>query len=201
MGAGAPAPVSLMIETMTDPATPVLEARAISKSFAQTRALVGANLTLRPGVTHALLGANGAGKSTLSRVISGHVRRDSGEILYRGAPRDVRSPREALDAGIAMVMQETSLAPDLTVLENIFLPDLGRPGRLSRPTMRRRATEILADLGGQIEHRCVFAASRRKGIWMGGRAPLGYDIKASATLVLQHTCRSIDWTPKAICGW
>ena len=46
-----------------------------------------------------------------------------------------------------MVMQETSLAPDLSVLENIFLPDLGRPGRLSRPTMRRRASEILADLG------------------------------------------------------
>ena len=78
---------------MTDPGSPLLEARAISKSFAQTRALVGADLTLRPGVTHALLGANGAGKSTLSRVISGHVRRDGGEILYRGAPRDVRSPR------------------------------------------------------------------------------------------------------------
>src|SRR6202795_1360180 len=152
---------------MTDPARPLLEARAISKSFAQTRALVGANLTLRPGVTHALLGANGAGKSTLSRVISGHVRRDGGEILYRGAPREVRSPREALDAGIAMVMQETSLAPDLSVLENIFLPDLGRPGRLSRPTMRRRASEILADLGQEhavsldAEARDLSAAQRQ----------------------------------------
>ena len=165
--AGASAPASLMTETMTDPATPLLEARAISKSFAQTRALVGANLTLRPGVTHALLGANGAGKSTLSRVISGHVRRDGGEILYRGEPRDVRSPREALDAGIAMVMQETSLAPDLSVLENIFLPDLGRPGRLSRPTMRRRASEILADLGQEhavsldAEARDLSAAQRQ----------------------------------------
>ena len=152
---------------MTDPGSPLLEARAISKSFAQTRALVGANLTLRPGVTHALLGANGAGKSTLSRVISGHVRRDGGEILYRGEPRDVRSPREALDAGIAMVMQETSLAPDLSVLENIFLPDLGRPGRLSRPTMRRRASEILADLGQEhavsldTEARDLSAAQRQ----------------------------------------
>ena len=122
---------------------------------------------MRPGVTHALLGANGAGKSTLSRVISGHVRRDGGEILYRGAPRDVRSPREALDAGIAMVMQETSLAPDLSVLENIFLPDLGRPGRLSRPTMRRRASEILADLGQEhavsldAEARDLSAAQRQ----------------------------------------
>src|SRR6201987_3818584 len=132
---------------MTDPATPLLEARAISKSFGQTRALVEARLSLRPGVTHALLGANGAGKSTLSRVISGHVRRDTGEIVYRGQPLDARSPREALDAGLAMVMQETTLAPALSVLENIFLPDLGRPGWLSRPAIRRRAGEILADLG------------------------------------------------------
>src|SRR6478752_8424015 len=132
---------------MKDPATPLLEARAISKSFAQTRALVDANLTLRPGMTHALLGANGAGKSTLSRVISGHVRRDRGEILYRGVARDVRSPREALDAGIAMVMQETSLAPDLSVLENIFLPALGRPGLLSYRRMRNRAEEVLNSLG------------------------------------------------------
>ena len=144
---------------MTDPPIPLLEARAISKSFAQTRALVDAHITLRPGVTHALLGANGAGKSTLSRVISGHVRRDSGEIVYRGQPLDVRNPREALDAGIAMVMQETSLAPDLSVLENIFLPDLRRPGRLSRPAMRRRASEILGDLGQ--EHALPLEAEAR----------------------------------------
>ena len=144
---------------MTDPANTLLEARAITKSFAQTRALVDARLSLRPGVTHALLGANGAGKSTLSRVISGHVRRDAGEIVYRGQALDARSPREALDAGIAMVMQETSLAPDLSVLENIFLPDLGRPGRLSRPAMRRRAGEILADLGQ--EHALPLEAEAR----------------------------------------
>src|ERR1700735_2935459 len=121
----------------------LLEARDITKSFAGTKALVGAGLTLRAGQTHALLGANGAGKSTLSRVVSGHVRRDGGTILYEGRPLDFRSPRDALDAGIAMVMQETSLAPDLSVVENIFLPELGRPGRLSRPTMRRRASAIL----------------------------------------------------------
>jgi ABC-type sugar transport system ATPase subunit len=125
----------------------LLEARDITKSFAGTQALAGASLTLRTGQTHALLGANGAGKSTLSRVISGHVRRDNGVIHYEGRTLDLRSPREALDAGIAMVMQETSLAPDLSVVENIFLPELRRPGRLSFSTMRRRADEILADLG------------------------------------------------------
>src|ERR1700754_766031 len=110
---------------MMEAGTPLLGGREISKKFSQTRARAGGSLRVRAGATHALLGANGAGKSTLSRVISGHIRRDSGEILYRGRPLDVRSPREALDAGIAMVMQETSLAPDLSVLENIFLPDLG----------------------------------------------------------------------------
>jgi ABC-type sugar transport system ATPase subunit len=152
---------------MTEAGAILLEAREISKSFAQTRALSGASLRLCAGATHALLGANGAGKSTLSRVISGHINRDSGEILYRGRPLDVRSPREALDAGIAMVMQETSLAPDLSVLENIFLPDLRRPGRLSRPAMRRRAGEILADLGQErslsldAEARDLSAAQRQ----------------------------------------
>jgi ribose transport system ATP-binding protein/rhamnose transport system ATP-binding protein len=152
---------------MTEPNPLLLEARSINKSFGQTRALVGAHIGLRPGATHALLGANGAGKSTLSRVISGHVRRDAGEIVYKGRLLDARSPREALDAGIAMVMQETSLAPDLSVLENIFLPDLGRPGRLSRAAMRRRAAEILGDLGQEhalpldAEARDLSAAQRQ----------------------------------------
>ncbi len=152
---------------MTEAGTILLEAREISKSFAQTRALSGASLRLCAGATHALLGANGAGKSTLSRVISGHINRDSGEILYRGRPLDARSPREALDAGIAMVMQETSLAPDLSVIENIFLPALRQPGRLSRQAMRRRAGDILADLGQErslsldAEARDLSAAQRQ----------------------------------------
>jgi len=144
---------------MSEAGSILLEAREISKNFAQTRALAGASVRLRAGATHALLGANGAGKSTLSRVISGHIRRDSGDIRYRGRPLDVRSPREALDAGIAIVMQETSLAPDLSVLENIFLPELRKPGRLSRAAMRLRASEILADLGQ--EHSLALDAEAR----------------------------------------
>src|SRR5205085_2122528 len=109
---------------------PVLIARGIEKTFESTHALVQAGIELRAGEVHGLLGANGAGKSTLSKVISGHVIRDSGEITYKGRSLDHRSTREALDAGIAIVMQEMSLAPDLSVLENIFLPELGRPGLL-----------------------------------------------------------------------
>ena len=113
---------------MTETGAPLLEARDVTKSFAGTKALAGADLTLAVGEVHGLLGANGAGKSTLSRVISGHVRRDAGSVLYAGVPLDLKSPREALNSGIAMVMQETSLARDLSVTENIFLPALGRPG-------------------------------------------------------------------------
>jgi len=93
------------------------------------------------------IGRNGAGKSTLSKIISGHIARGSGEIIYKGRPLHLRSTREALDAGIAIVMQETSLAPDLSVLENIFLPELGRRGWLSGASLRQRAGELLSRLG------------------------------------------------------
>src|SRR3954452_23973701 len=103
---------------MDAPSDLVLVARGIKKTFESTHALVEASLELRAGEVHGLLGANGAGKSTLSKVISGHVLRDAGEITYKGSPLDHSSTREALDAGISIVMQETSLAPDLSVLEN-----------------------------------------------------------------------------------
>ncbi|WP_374378757.1 sugar ABC transporter ATP-binding protein [Dongia sp.] len=136
-----------MTAALPNPTDIVLEARHVAKSFGRTRALVDAQLELRAGEVHGLLGANGAGKSTLSRVITCHIRRDSGEITYRGAPYEAHSTRDALRAGIVLVAQETSLAPDLSVLENIFLPELGRGGRLSYATLRKRAGEILARLG------------------------------------------------------
>ncbi|MQM38621.1 Vitamin B12 import ATP-binding protein BtuD [wastewater metagenome] len=125
----------------------LLEVSGVGKAFGQTRALVGADFELRAGEIHALLGANGAGKSTLSKVISGHIRPDSGTIRLKGQPLALRSTRDALAASIAIVMQETTLAPDMTVLENIFLPNLGMRGRLSYKDMRRRAAAILDELG------------------------------------------------------
>ena len=146
---------------------PLLLASDIEKTFDRTRALAGAGVEIAAGEVHALLGANGAGKSTLSRVISGHVRRDAGTLTWRGAPLDPRSPRDALSAGIAMVMQETSLAPDLSVLENIFLPELALPGRLRYPALRLRARKILDSLGQEaalpldFEVRRLSAAQRQ----------------------------------------
>jgi ribose transport system ATP-binding protein/rhamnose transport system ATP-binding protein len=121
------------------------------KSFGRTRALAGAGITLRRGEIHALLGANGAGKSTLSRVICGQIRPDAGEITFRNQPFAVRRPRDAIAAGISLVMQETSLAPDLDVVENIFLPELGRPGLPKFGEMRRKAELILSRLGQRAQ--------------------------------------------------
>ncbi len=146
---------------------PLLSATGIVKIFDRNRALDGADLELRAGEIHGLLGANGAGKSTLSKVISGHYACSAGVIRYEGRPIRLRSTREALDNGIAIVMQETSLVPDISVVENIFLPELGRPGRLSYRGMRARATELLANLGQQeavgldAEVRLLSAAQRQ----------------------------------------
>jgi ribose transport system ATP-binding protein/rhamnose transport system ATP-binding protein len=125
----------------------MLVARSIEKSFGRTRVLSSANLTLKAGEIHALLGANGAGKSTLSRIVAGHLTRDAGTIQFKSRDVAFRTARDGLRAGISIVMQETSLAPDLSVLDNIFLPRFSMPGRLSRRTMHDKATALLARLG------------------------------------------------------
>lgn len=148
-------------------AEPLLTARSVSKNFGSTRALVDGALTLRPGEVTGLLGANGAGKSTLSRIVSGHIRPTDGTLTFDGAPLVLSSTRDALRQGIALVAQETSLAPDLSVLENIFLPDLATPGRLNFRDMRMRASGLLAELGHEhvlplgAEVRTLSAAQRQ----------------------------------------
>ena len=147
---------------------PLLTATGIAKTFDRTRALAGAQFDLLPGEVHGLLGANGAGKSTLSKVIAGHVIPDEGQLVYRGQPIRLRSTRDALDNGIAIVMQETSLVPDLSVAENIFLPELGRKGRgISYASLHRRGRELLATSGQEdvlpldIKVRHLSAAQRQ----------------------------------------
>ncbi|WP_300009530.1 sugar ABC transporter ATP-binding protein [uncultured Roseobacter sp.] len=148
-------------------AEPLLIARGVSKSFGKTQALRDAALTMRPGEVTGLLGANGAGKSTLSRIVSGHIQRSGGDISFDGAPLMLSSTRDALRQGIALVAQETSLAPDLSVLENIFLPDLATPGRLSFRSMRQKANALLSGLGHEhvlpldAEVRTLSAAQRQ----------------------------------------
>ena len=99
------------------------------------------------GEVHAILGENGAGKSTFIGTLAGAVRADEGRILLRGAPYEPRSPIDAATAGIATVLQELSLIPDLTVAENIWFgrgPDPPADGGSAADQARTRA--LFADL-------------------------------------------------------
>ena len=146
---------------------PLLVARDVTRVFGSAYALSDASITFQRNEVCGLLGANGAGKSTLSRIICGHLAPTSGEIRFRGAPLVVGSARDALRSGIALVAQETNLAPDMSVLENIFLPSYGRPGRLSFGKLRQQAQAILGELGHDhvlpldIEVRRLSAAQRQ----------------------------------------
>ena len=101
--------------------TPILELRGLTKLYARVPAVENISFSLMPGEVHALLGENGAGKSTLTKMIAGVVEPTSGEILLDGTPVHLRTPAEALKAGIAMVFQETSLVPSMTVAQNLFM--------------------------------------------------------------------------------
>lgn len=99
----------------------LLELRSIGKSFPGTRALDGVSLEVRPGEVVALLGENGAGKSTLMKILSGVVPPTSGEIFLDGRPVVFASSTDARDRGISIIHQELSLAPNLSVRDNIFM--------------------------------------------------------------------------------
>ena len=103
---------------------PLLQATGIVKQFPGTLALDHAQIELEPGEIHAVVGENGAGKSTLMKILSGVYDADAGEIFFEGRRVTLASPRAARELGIAIVHQELSLVPPLTVAENIF------PGRL-----------------------------------------------------------------------
>jgi len=127
----------------------VLEAKGIAKAFGAVQALQGVDLTVRRGVVHALLGENGAGKSTLVKILGGVVRPDQGTILVNGKRYAPHSPDDAVKAGIAVVFQELSLIPDLSVAQNIVLGQEPRRGGviIDRAASRRRAHDILTSMG------------------------------------------------------
>ncbi|MGJ4889133.1 sugar ABC transporter ATP-binding protein [Bradyrhizobium sp. HKCCYLRH3099] len=100
---------------------PVVELKNVTKEFHGIPALRSISFDLRPGEVHALLGENGAGKSTLTKIMAGVYEVTSGELIVNGAKVSFKTPAEALRSGIAMVFQETSLVPSLTVAQNIYL--------------------------------------------------------------------------------
>ena len=124
------------------------EMRGIRKAFGATVALDGVDLAVSSGEICALVGQNGAGKSTLMAILAGALAPDAGSMTIDGQPYAPRSPIDARRAGVAMIYQELSLAPHLSVMENILLGvEPARAGVLDWREMRRRAAAALAELG------------------------------------------------------
>ena len=109
-------------------ATPLLQMRGISKQFPGVRALDDVNLSVLPGEIHALLGENGAGKSTLLKILSGAERPDTGTITFAGQDTVITSPHHAQSLGIVTIYQEFTLAPNMTIAENVFIGREPGPG-------------------------------------------------------------------------
>src|SRR3989442_1424884 len=122
----------------------VLSLSNISKRFGPTIALDGVNLQLRRGEVHALIGENGAGKSTLLNILAGLTRRAAGRMELDGGAYPPASPLDARERGIALIHQELSLFPHLSVAENIMMGiEPSRSGVLDRPRLNARTTEVL----------------------------------------------------------
>lgn len=135
----------------------VVEMCSISKSFGGTHALSSVDLHLKSGEVRGLIGENGAGKSTLIKILAGAYQKDSGKVLVDGEEIISITPHVMLDLGISVIYQEFMLAPDLSVLENIFIKNLQR----RRPyvdwkLLETQATELLQSIGfGYINPKAI----------------------------------------------
>jgi ribose transport system ATP-binding protein len=128
-----------------------LEMAGVKKRFGATVALGGVDLSVPAGSVHALVGENGAGKSTLMKILAGAIGADEGSMRLDGAPYTPRDPKNARHCGVAMIYQELSLCPHLSVEENILLGmEPTMVGVLRRREIRRRARAALAQLGQDI---------------------------------------------------
>lgn len=139
--------------TATPARTPALDMRGISKTFPGVKALDNVQLQAWTGEIHSLMGENGAGKSTLMKILSGAYTADpGGEIRIDGQLTPITGPKAARAAGIAIIYQELSLAPNLTVAENIYLGNEPKQfGVLAdRATMRRETVKVLERLGAEF---------------------------------------------------
>jgi ribose transport system ATP-binding protein len=132
---------------------PILELQGITKAFGGVEALRGVDFALSAGEIHGLVGENGAGKSTLMKIIAGVHPEFAGRFLLDSREMRFRSVRDARAAGIAMVHQELSVAPDLTVAENVFLGNqpINRFGLVQWRRMAREAGEQLARFGIDVD--------------------------------------------------
>lgn len=130
----------------------ILTLKNITKEFPGVKALDDVTINIERGTIHGLVGENGAGKSTLIKVLAGIYQTNKGEIILDGKPCRFNSPIEARRAGISVVHQEIKLAEPLSVAENMFLGNVQlKNGLVDWKGMRRRAREIVEDLGMDID--------------------------------------------------
>jgi len=132
-------------------AAPRLELRDISVRFGATQALKDVSFSVRPSEVHALIGENGAGKSTLMKVLSGALAPDQGEIKIESQRQPFAGPMAARAAGVAMIYQELSLAPELNAVQNIYLGmELRKNGLLDKVAMHAAACQALLELEHEV---------------------------------------------------
>jgi rhamnose transport system ATP-binding protein len=132
---------------------PLLQLEGLQKSFGAVRALRSGTLRVERGSIHALVGENGAGKSTLVKIVAGVHRRDAGLLRFQGQDEDFGSTAESKAAGIAVIYQEPTLFPDLSVTENIFMGRQPLRGgrRIDRKAMSAEAERLFARLGVRLD--------------------------------------------------
>ena len=142
--------------TPADPAPsaePVLALHDAAKSFGAVHAVTNGTIDLYAGEAHALLGENGAGKSTMVKILAGVYQPDSGELLIDGTPVSLHNPADAQNAGIAVIYQEPTLFPDLSVAENIFMgrQPLLAGRRIDRRRMHADSAALFSRLGVKLD--------------------------------------------------
>jgi ribose transport system ATP-binding protein len=130
----------------------ILTIKNISKSYGSLVAVDDVHLDLHHREVHAVVGENGAGKSTLMNILGGIIKRDAGEIIYKGEHVEFASPMDSIKAGVAVIHQELSMLPDLNVIENLFMGHMeSRFGFVLWKTLEKKATELLAKVGLSID--------------------------------------------------
>jgi rhamnose transport system ATP-binding protein len=131
----------------------MLALREASKSYGAVLAVREASIALRPGEVRALVGENGAGKSTIVRLLAGVTRPDSGSVLVDDEPVELHGPADARDAGVAVIYQEPTLFPDLSVAENVMMgrQPLTSGRRIDRRVLHDRVQELLDRLGVSLD--------------------------------------------------
>src|SRR6476620_1300345 len=133
--------------------TPILEPQGVSKSYGAVRAARSVSIALRSGEVRALAGENGAGKSTIVRMLAGVQRPDEGDVLVDGEPAAFSGPAVAREAGVAVIYQEPTLFPDLSIAENVMMGrhPLGPMRRIDRGTLHRTVGELMDRLGVRLD--------------------------------------------------